>query len=228
MKCNQVKKAIVTASAVLAFTVLSRVCGLVYSYIATDVLYAESAIPIVLTLLRSLLAMCAYGTAAGGAALFSACGKPNFPAVAYAGALFLDCAFSVVYDLSRGVLGGRIVLAIAYSAAKLAVPVLCVFLGGCVMRRIKGTVGARRGGVVLALVYPTINALVLLYSIVSFMLEVDFLPYASEIVSIAIDVGSAVLGAVLSAFFAALTVKLGQGAATNSEKIASADVQSDR
>lgn len=210
----------------LALTVLARICGIVYSYFATDILYAESAFLPYLPIIKSILSCAAYGAAVGTAVALT--GHSRSGAIGlYALVLVADSAAAFVFDLLSGVLRGRVLFAVLYAVLKAAMPLLCILLGLLISRRLIRDGRIPRAAVVVSLVYPVLSLVELMRAAISYLIEVDFMPYSSEIVSIVTDLAgvaaSFAVSAVISYFLCRSFIRRGQNSPFESD----ADVQSD-
>ena len=132
-----------------------------------------------------------------------------------------------MFDLLSGVLRGRVLFAVLYAVLKAAMPLLCILLGLVISRRLIREGRIPRAAVVVSLVYPVLSLAELMRAVVSYLIEVDFMPYSSEIVSIVTDLAgvaaSFAVSAVISYFLCRSVIRRGQNAPSES----GADVQSD-
>ena len=97
------------------FAVLARITGVVYSFLATDVMYSGTIICELLPSVRQTLAYLSFAAVACSATgrVFSM-SSVLVPAAVYAAVLLADGIFVILYDLLTGVLEGRLFLAILY------------------------------------------------------------------------------------------------------------------
>ena len=156
----------------LALTVLARICGIVYSYFATDILYSESAFLPYLPIIKSILSCAAYGAAVGTVVALT--GRRRSGAIGlYAIVLVADSAAAFVFDLLSGVLRGRVLFAVLYAVMKAAMPLLCILLGLLISRKLIRDGRIPRAAVVVSLVYPVLSLVELMRAVISYLIEVD-------------------------------------------------------
>ena len=222
------RTAVIVFATALVLTALSRACSFMYSYFATDVVYSDSAILPYLPIIRKIISCAAYGAAAGAAVGSAAFGRGRALTVcAYALVLAADSATALVYDGVSGVLRGRVALAVIYTVVKAVLPVMCVVLGLLITRRSVRQEHITRATIIAALVYPALSFAEFVRDVVVYLINVEFLPYASEIVSITLDFTGIALSAILSVVFANI---LCRGVLRASHRIAASgtdNVQSD-
>ena len=177
------------ACAIFLPILLARGVGIANSFVATDVRYMETLWPTVLFYLRQLFSVIAVGAAvaaltAGVFRFGRKCGTAVF--FLYACILLADTAAAFLIDaVSGAVSGGRLMLAL--------ISVLGGWLVGCVLLLLARLVTERcekRGRTPAAAVLRSSVicmagrlALETVY-LLQFLIEVEFLPYASEIVVI--------------------------------------------
>jgi hypothetical protein len=178
-------------AAVLIFVPIaaSRGTALVSSFVSTDIRYMETALPAVLDYLRLTLSVFAFGAAAASAvtAVFR-CGKKSGAAVIgiHAAVLLLDAVTAVLIDtLSGAVSGGMILLAVFSCLADALWNVLLSFLGWYAACRAAAKQRTEEGALLSAsLIHMGGRLLLETVYLIQFLIEVEFLPYAREIVVI--------------------------------------------
>ncbi len=180
---------LIAACVILLPILFARGVSIANSFVATDVRYMETLWPTVLYYLRQLFSVLAVGAAvaaltAGVFRFGRKCGTTVF--FLYAGILLADTAAAFLIDVFSGaVSGGRLILAL--------LSVLGGWLFGCVLllaARLVTVRRAKRGRTpAAAVLWSSVVcmagrlALETVY-LLQFLIEVEFLPYASEIVVI--------------------------------------------
>jgi len=175
----------IAGGAVLLFTLLARICSVLYSTAATDILYAETILPDVLTVLRQILSSAAFGTALAFAARSFAGFGGIFAAVGISCGIFLlDAASSFLIDAAGGAVSSDLLpLAAVLNLGDWLFSALLLLIAALVIRHAaKKQRSAGWGLAGGALIWLIGRMLLQLFYIVSFLIEVEFQPYGSEIV----------------------------------------------
>lgn len=164
----------------------ARVVSVLYSYTATDILYMESVLPTVLLYARQILTAAAFG--AGIASIVSAVFRFGQKRGAvlfgmHAALLFADTLAAFLID----VVGG----AVSASAAAFTLVVALLnflwsaafsFAAWTVARQcLKRQKSAGRAALLGAVLYMAGRLLLEIIYLIEFLIEVDFLPYSTEI-----------------------------------------------
>lgn len=172
---------------ILLPALFSRICAVLYSGAATNILYSETALPEVLSWLRQIFSAISFG---GGVAsvVYAAYTFGRSVAVGTAALhvciLLADVSAAFLIDAISGAVSGALLMVAAlmnlgdwlFSALLVTVGALLV---GRRARRGKGEAGALR---LFALVYFSGRILLRLIYMVQFLVEVEFAPYSQEIV----------------------------------------------
>jgi len=192
----------------LAAAILYRVNGVAYSYLATDIVYSGSALYTVSYALGLLLSPVLFGLAAGGVILCCGAGSVSRGGrmLLLGGGVYLaDGVAKVLIDLSAGAVHTGMLWAAILSSgleALFCIWMLTVaFLYG--RSAAAGRLSPVRACVYAALVHMAGRMLGETVYLIRFLIDVDFLPYASEIVQI---IGSYLQIAALHGGVAGLTM----------------------
>ncbi len=181
----------------LVLLAAARAVSVVASFLATDIRYSETLWPVILNAAKQLLFVTAFGSGISLLTLLSRFGKrPLWQGVGTATALFLlDGVASFAIDATSGAVGKELlpVAAIYCGMNWLFHVVLLLFVAALSDRGRQG--GQNRNRILLsgALVYMGGRLLLETLYLVQFLIEVEFMPYAREILSILLAYGEIVL-----------------------------------
>lgn len=191
------------------FAVLARITGVAYSFLATDVMYSGSIICEILPSVRQTLSYLSFAAAACSASGRAFSMRSTLvPATVYAAVLFADGIFVILYDLLTGVLEGRLFLAILYRL-EIIIYFFVLFLVGVGISRLalKRNKSIKRAVALSAALPPAISFVMVIWSCVDLLIEVDFLPYSDEVFSMSVSVITVLIAGALSVLTAVLTVR---------------------
>ncbi len=175
----------IAGGAVLLLTLLARVCSVLYSGAATNILYAESVLPDVLTFLRQIFASASFGV--GLAFVLTAfsfgAGSAAAAACIHGGVLLLDGIASFLIDAVGGAVSADLLpLAAVLNLGDWLFSGILILIAFFVLRRsVRRQIPAGRGLLGGAVVWLSGRMLLQLFYIFSFLIEVEFQPYGSEI-----------------------------------------------
>lgn len=175
----------IAGGAVFVLAALARLCSVLYSTAATDILYAETALPEVLTFLRQMLSSAAFGASLAFAAAVFRYGRKELAVFGIsAGIFFLDVACAFVLDAAGGAVSADLLpLAAVLNLGDWLFTLLLLGIAFLLIRRTaRKKMPAGRGLLSGAIVWLSGRMLLQLFYIFSFLIEVDFQPYRSEIV----------------------------------------------
>ena len=195
----------------IALAVLGRAVGILYSNLATNVVYADSFFCLMLPTLRQLLFDLCFAVSAGAV---MACYLKKIPSrpvyITYAAVVFADGAAAIIIDVLSGVFmydPARLILGIVYRlglALYFAVMLLLSTAIGKAMLKRGGAVGI---SVTVAAVLPAaVDLISVMWKSLSALIEVDFMPYPDEVYTILFEIGVVLLTGVLSAIIAVTAV----------------------
>lgn len=189
--------------------VFARGAGILYSVLATDVAYSSGIICRALPSVRQLLSALSFTAAAGSAVLEMSCGRSRLTAVlVYLAVLLADGTAVILYDSLSGVLDGRMLLAILYRAS-LVVYSVAVLLIGCSVAKfmLKRGIPVTHASAAAALLPIAVDLVAVIWRCITSLIEWDFLPYSSEVISMTLEIAAVLVSGVLSALLAMLTVR---------------------
>lgn len=191
------------------FAIFARSVGILYSVLATDVAYSSGILCRILPSVRQLLSALSYTAAAGGAVLEISCGRSRLPAVLYYLAVLLaDGAAVILYDYFSGVLDGRMLLAILYRTGLILYSVAAILLGCTISKfMLKRGFSTVRASMAAALLPIAVDLISVIWRCITSLIEWDFLPYSSEVISMTLEIVAVLISGVLSALLAVLTVR---------------------
>ena len=183
--------------AILLLMLVSRVCSVLYSTAATDILYAETVLPDVLTYLRQIFSSASFGVGlAFIAAAFSFSKKSAVGAACiHGGILLLDAAASFFIDAISGAVSADLLpLAAILNGGSWLFSALLLLIAFSMIRRAQQKGQPLSRGLLNGSLTWFIGRMVLqLFYILSFLIDVEFQPYTKEIVQM--------LGEVLQVLF---------------------------
>lgn len=198
----------------LVFTLMARGAGIVYSFLATDVLYAQSIFVDILPIIRQALSAMAFASAMMAAFICilpkNLSGKRRTSSVVllYAGILFLDAVAVILYDLFGGVLEGRVLFAILYRLFLIAYSVILLLVGIAIASYlISKKKSVLLAAIVSAVVCSVVDLVTVIWSCMSSLIEWEFQLYTSEVYSMLYDVGTVTFACIMSAVTAIVFVK---------------------
>lgn len=178
---------ICAVGAVFLCLLLSRTVSILFSYAATDILYSESVLPTVLSYLRQIFAACACG--AGIAAMCTALYADDRRTAlillgAHSGLLLIDVLCAFASDAFSGAVEDVLLgYAALFNLGDWLISVLLLALAYLCMRRCRLTDRSSSSALIAAsLVSFGMRMILQLFYIVQFLIEVEFSPYASEII----------------------------------------------
>lgn len=189
--------------------VFARGAGILYSVLATDVAYSSGIICRALPSVRQLLSALSFAAAAGSAVLEMSRGRSRLTAtLVYLAVLLADGTAVILYDSLSGVLDGRMLLAILYRAS-LVVYSVAVLLIGCSISKfmLKRGVPVTHASAAAALLPIAVDLAAVIWRCITSLIEWDFLPYTSEVISMTLEIAAVLVSGVLSALLAMLTVR---------------------
>lgn len=174
----------IAGGAVLLLTLLARVCSVLYSSAATNILYAETVLPDVLTFLRQIFASASFGV--GLAFVLTAFSFGSGAAAAaciHGGVLLLDGIASFLIDAAGGAVSADLLpLAAVLNLGDWLFSGILILIAFFILRRsVRRQIPAGRGLLFGAVVWLSGRMLLQLFYIFSFLIEVEFQPYGSEI-----------------------------------------------
>ena len=176
----------IAGGAVLLCAFLARICSVLYSTAATDILYAETVLPDVLIILRQILSSASFGAALAFTSLsvYDCGGKTGAAVGICCGIFLLDAAASFLIDAASGSVSSDLLpLAAVLNLGDWLFSSLLLLIAAFIIRRTAGRQrSASRGLVLGALVWLIGRMILQLFYIVSFLVEVEFQPYSSEVV----------------------------------------------
>lgn len=181
------------AGLLLLCTAFSRTCGVLYSIVATDVLYAETFLPTLCTVCKQLFDAAIFGV--GIAAMLAA--RTLFSKKAARGvlallcaALFIDALSAFLVDaLTGSVARSMLPLAALVDLGKWLANALSAFLAyAAIALAQKKNFSLSRARITAVLACMLVSAVSLLVNIILFLIEVEFAPYAEEIRQIALEI----------------------------------------
>lgn len=196
----------------ILLAVAARVSGIVYSYLATDVVYAAGILCRILPAVRQVLSALSYAFAAGAFmyAYYTEI-KSKAPVITYGAVVLADALSVILFDVFSGVFADdpwRLFLGIIYRIGLAVYSVLLLIIGcaiGKAIHRRKGSLWP--AAVIPAILPPVIKLIVVICKSIAFLIEWEFLPFASEIYTMIFEIGTVMLAGILSAIIAVLTVK---------------------
>ena len=197
------------------FAVLARVSGIVYSTLATNVVYSTTILCTILPYLQQILSALSFASAAGGAmAVFFGKYSTKPMLIAYAVIALVENTVPLAMDLLAGMFAddpARLILGIGYRLGMAAYSVVTLIIGTAIARGIVNRDGSKAVAVVFAAVLPVVIDFFVVFvrSLVS-LIEWDFMPYKSEIISIASDFGTVLLAGVMAGVCAVLLTTNGR------------------
>ena len=173
--------------AVFLFLFLSRTVSVLFSYAATDILYSESVLPAVLTYLRQIFFACACGTgiAAMCTALYTNSRRTAMILLGiHCGLLLADVLYAFASDaISGSVEAALLGIAALFNLGEWIIGVLILAAGYLCMAKCHHTGRSASTALLTAsLVSLGVRMALQLFYIVQFLIEVEFSPYASEII----------------------------------------------
>ena len=172
--------------AILLLMLLSRTCSVLYSTAATDILYAETVLPDVLTYLRQIFSSASFGVGLAFVAAAFSFGKKDAVGAAciHGGILLLDAAASFIIDAVSGAVSAALLpLAAILNGGSWLYSALLLLIAFAMIRRTqKKEQPVSRGLLAGSLTWFAGRMLLQLFYILSFLIEVEFQPYAKEIV----------------------------------------------
>ena len=193
----------------IAFSVIARVCGIVYTNLATNVVYSETLLCRILPSLRQVISAISFSCAAGGAMAqvlkgFSA----KNVIIVYSGIAVAENLVPIIIDLINGVFAddpARLIMGILYRLGLAIYSAVILIVGTAVGRGIINRDGNPAVAVIFAGVLPIfVDFISVMWKSISSLIEWDFMPYADEIYSILAEIGTVVLMGFLSAVIAML------------------------
>ncbi|MBO5670047.1 MAG: hypothetical protein J6S41_00730, partial [Clostridia bacterium] len=183
---------LLTAVLILLPILLARCVSIVNSFTATDIRYMDTALPTVLYYLRQLFSVISYGAAtaalAGGIFRFGGkCGTRVF--FLYAGILLADTVAAFLMDILSGAVSGAMIpLALVSGLGNWLFGASLVLIARLVTGRCAKTGRTPARAVLLSAVFCMAERLLLeTVYLLQFLIEVEFLPYATEIAVIAFE-----------------------------------------
>ena len=197
------------------FATLARVSGIVYSTLATNVIYSTTILCMILPYLQQILSALSFASAAGGAMAVFLDKRSVKPVItAYAVIAFIENAVPLTMDLLTGVFEddpARLILGIAYRLGMTAYSVVILTVGTAVGRGIINRDGNPAVAVVFAAVLPVvIDFFAVFVRALTSLIEWDFMPYKSEIISMASDFGTVILAGVMAGVCAVVLAMMGR------------------
>lgn len=178
------------AALLLLPVLLARGVSIVNSFLATDIRYMDTVWPTVLYYLRQLFSVLAFGVsfaalAAGTFRFGRKCGTAVF--FLSAGILFADTVAAFLIDAVSGtVSGGMLLLALFSGLGSWLFGAALLLIARLVAGRCAGKDRTMKQAVFLSAIFCMAGRLLLeTVYLLQFLFEVEFLPYASEIVVIA-------------------------------------------
>ena len=175
------------AGAVFLCLLLSRTVSILFSYAATDILYSESVLPTVLSYLRQILSACACG--AGIAAMCTALYADDRRTAlillgVHSGLLLIDVLCAFASDAFSGAVEDVLLgYAALFNLGDWLISVLLLALAYLCMRRCRLTDRSSSSALIAAsLVSFGMRMILQLFYIIQFLIEVEFSPYASELI----------------------------------------------
>ena len=195
----------------ILLAVLGRTAGIVYSNLATNVVYAETVICLMLPTLRQLLFDLCFAVAAG-AVMVCYFGKiPSKPAfITYTAVVFADGAAAIIIDVLSGVFQddpARLILGIVYRLGLAVYFGLMLLLSTAIGKAMLKRGGAVGISVTLAAVLPAaVDLISVMWKSITSLIEVEFMPYPDEVYTILFEIGVVILTGVLSAIIAVTAV----------------------
>lgn len=195
----------------VAFAVLARVCGMVYTGLATNVVYSETLLCRMLPALRQVMSALSFACIAGGAMSCAMRGVSSKKVLlAYAVIATAENLVPVVIDIASGVFAddpARLIMGILYRLGLALYAALMLIIGTAVGRGIINRDGSPAVAVVFAAVLPVfVDFVVVVVRSITSLFEWDFMPYSSEIWSMLGELGTVVLMGLVSAVASLLLV----------------------
>ncbi len=194
------------------FAILARATGIVYSLLATNVIYADSVIVQILPALRQVLSSVSFAVSAG-AAVHMAVRRSSVkvPVTVYFAVLLADAVTVILYDGLSGELEGRFLYGILYRLGLIAYSMIILFIGIAIARAILKRGGSLAVSAATAGVLPVaVDLISVLWKSIASLIEWEFLPFASEVYTILFEVGTVLVMGVLSAIIAIKVAKTSQ------------------
>ncbi len=186
------------AGAVFLCLLLSRTASVLFSYAATDILYSESVLPTVLSYLRQIFSACACGAGIASMAFALYADAPRTAPLLWgiqAALLLADVLFAFLSDLISGAVEKSLLgVAALFNLGDWLIASLLLFAACLCMRKCR-TGGRSISAALLigSLVSLGVRLALQIFYIVQFLIEVEFSPYASEIIQMVGEILQAVV-----------------------------------
>lgn len=194
---------------------LSRTAGVIYSSLATNVVYADTLICSLLPAIRQLLSDLSFALAAGAVmACFIAKVPQRAIFIAYTAIVLADGAAVIIIDVISGVFENdpaRLFMGIGYRLGLAAYFVFMLFIGTAIAKAMLNRGGAVGISTATAATLPVaIDLISVMWTSIASLIEWEFMPMTSEIYTILYELGAVILSGVLSAAVAIVTVSRGK------------------
>lgn len=186
------------------FAILARTSGFIYSFLATNVIYADSVIVQMLPALRQLMSAISFACAAGAAVQRIVCkASVKVPVIVYLAVLLADTVTVLLSDGLSGELEGRLVYGILYRLGLIAYSVVMLLIGTAIAKAMLKRDGALAVSAATAAVLPVaVDLISVLWRSITSLIEWEFMPFVSEVYTMIFEIGTVLIMGVLSALTA--------------------------
>lgn len=196
----------------ILFALSARVSGIAYSFLATNVVYADTIICRLLPAVRQVLSALSYACAAGAVMYAYFAGiKSKAPVITYGAVMLADALSVILFDVFSGIFADdpwRLFLGIIYRAGLVIYSVLILILGCAAGKAVHKHKGNTWVSVTVAAILPAvIDLVIVVWKSIAFLIEWEFMPFANEIHTMIFEIGTVILIGILSAIAAVITVR---------------------
>jgi len=177
------------AGVIILCTLISRSAAVLYSFAATDILYAEGVLPDLLTFLRQFFAAAAFGAGIASVTAAAVRGGGRLTAAAagiHIAVLLADALAAFLIDALSGAVRAALLPAAALmNLGEWLFGALLAAIISVILRRMaqRGRDASRMLGTA-ALIHMGGRLALQMYAVTVFLIEVEFSPYASELTQI--------------------------------------------